>query len=98
MADVRLFLPLCGYMVRVRPVRYRGTVAVPVYRTDRGHVPYPYRTDRSHVPYLYHTGTRTRTKIRTNRPVPVQTPKEDSFLRAPPPKPNRKHGFHSFPN
>ena len=41
----------CGYMVRVRSVRYMGTKTVPMYRTDRTHVSYPYRTRTVPVPY-----------------------------------------------
>ena len=61
-ADLLLFLPLFGYMVRislfgymvrVRSVRYMGTVFVPMYRTDRTHVSYPYRTRTVPVPYLH---------------------------------------------
>ena len=85
-ADLLLFLPLFGYMVRISAaiwVHGTGTVGtVHGYGTwyeNRTHVPYPctvptvpmYRTRTVPVPYLYRTRTRTRTQTRTNRPVPI---------------------------
>ena len=58
-ADLLLFLPLYGYMVRISAAiwvhgtgtvgtvhgyGFIGTKTVPMYRTDRTHVSYPYRT------------------------------------------------------
>ena len=63
-----------GYGTLGTWVRYVGTVFVPMYRTNRTHVPYtrtvpvPYPCTVP-VPYLYRI--RTRTKTRTTRPVPV---------------------------
>ena len=77
-ADLLLFLPLFGYMVRISAtiwVHGTGMVGTVHGYGFRTHVPIPtvpmYRTRTLPVPYLYRTCTRTRTQTRTNRPIPI---------------------------
>ena len=100
-ADLLLFLPLFGYMVRISAAIWvhgtgtvgtvHGTKTVPMYRTDRTstHVSYPYRTRTVPVPYPHpypHPNPYQPSRTHLNSSArPLRTIRHE---------PNRKQGFH----